>query len=968
MHRGNALRSTARSGLVILLLAGASHSPRTPGDTTGHAPQASLAFEPNLGQSNAGVDFLARGKDYRITLDGAGVMAWLDDADGAAIGMTFAAGNRDAVATGTRRLDSRSHYFIGSDPSLWRHVPHFGAVRYDDVYPGIDAVYYGVEGNLEYDLVVEPGADPGIIALDFHGIDALRIDAAGDLLLGTSDDAPVQHRPVVYQVVDGARRLVDGAYRLLDADTAGFVLGAFDASLPLVIDPVISYASYLGGDSYDRVGDIAVNRSGHTWVVGNTESTDFAGQPGEPGNGMACRFIGPGTTPTCLYIGGSQHDFINAIAFGADGSIHLAGYTRSVDFPTVNPYQPLLRGGGQDMFVARIEPSLDAISFATYLGGSDEEEATAVAVGAGGATVVAGSTRSPDFPATGGASNVNHGGEADAIVARFEPDGTAVFATLLGGSDHELPGGLVITAGGDIVVAGSTYSIDLPVMDALQPTFGGALSDAFFARFDGEDGGLIQASYLGGGGVDRAAAIHEDRNGHLVLAGWTNVPFHGALPMADEPPKQNPGGAFIARLAPGGDAIVSNVLLGDTVPPVTDMALDDAGNAHIVGNHDYWDIDPDYDPKHWAIARTVVAGVPVNGRGLMRLHAFEGSATETACCIAVANDGAVLVASMTTSEDLPVIAARQPVATWLGDIHVIRFSEPALGPGAGDYDGDGRDDILWRNGDTGENVVWPAANAWAAMGLRWVRDLDWDIAGAGDFNGDGRSDIFWRNGATGANALWLAADASSVQATAGVGNTNWKVHAVGDFDGDGSDDLAWHQVTTGQTTVWFGASTVRRMNLVTVRDLAWDILGAGDFDGDGTSDLLWRHAVSGAMVGWRQGNYATPLPVRGVSDPAWQLVAIGDFDGNGRDDLAWRHMIDGRNVIWPDADPTRVRSNAATSMAWEVAGTGDHDGDGTDDLLWRNHLNGANVIWKSGRSNLPRKIDGISEQDWTNRS
>src|SRR5690606_18544253 len=122
------------------------------------------------------------------------------------------AGNRDALATVTRRLASSSHYFIGNDPSLWRDAPHFGEVRYDDVYPGIDAVYYGVEGNLEYDLVVEPGADPGIIALDFHGVDALRIDASGNLLLGSSDDAPVQHRPLVYQMVDGARRLVDGAY------------------------------------------------------------------------------------------------------------------------------------------------------------------------------------------------------------------------------------------------------------------------------------------------------------------------------------------------------------------------------------------------------------------------------------------------------------------------------------------------------------------------------------------------------------------------------------------------------------------------------------------------------------------------------------------------------------------------------------------------------------------------------------
>lgn len=980
MRASRALKSGVVTALVAFLLGGGSTVPRTDSGSPVPGGHVSLAFEPNLGQSDPKVRFLARGTDYVLALTDTGMEARLGSRDAAVIGMTFAGGNPDSVASALGRLDSTSHYFIGSDPSQWqRHVPHFAQVRYDEVYPGIDAVYYGNEGNLEYDLVVEAGVDPSVIALDIHGVDALRIDALGDLVLGSGVHAPVQHRPIVYQVVAGARRLVDGAWRLLDGDTVGFALGAFDGSLPLVIDPVMSYSSYQGGNSSDLIGDVAMDAVGHTWVVGNTDSTDFAGQSGvvlgngDPGDGYACRFTRLGTPPSCIFVGGSGYDFIGTVAVGDDGSVLLAGTTRSHDFPTANAHQPVLRGRS-DMFLVRIDPGLDSMAFGTYLGGGDDDFAVAIDVDASGSTALVGTTQSVDFPTTDGAFQQTNAGSHDVVVAGFAPDGHATFATLLGGSGYESAGGAVVAANGDVLVAGATSSDDFPVLAAFQPASAGGL-DAFFARLDGVDGALLQASYLGGESQDAATAIRLDRGGNILLAGSTGQDgFHDARPLEDEPADKGADKGFLAKLTATGDAIAFNALLGNTIPPVADMQLDHAGNAYVVGNHPHWHLNPNFDPQPWAIARTVVAGVSADGRRLLDLHAFEGSTSETTCCIDVDIDGNVLVAGLTNSDDFPLIAALDPSYGGApgegdGDSFLTRFSEPVLGHWRGDFNNDGVDDILWRNDATGHGSIWHSANARTAVNLTRVTNLEWRIVGVGDFNGDGASDVLWRNARTGANTIWRSGDFRASQTTTSVTNTNWRVHGIGDFDADGADDIAWHNIATGDTAIWLEADFAQSMPLVRVTNLAWDIVGAGDFDGDGVSDLVWRHALTGENAIWKGGDYRAQLDIDSVGGHAWRIVGIADFQGDGRDDLVWRNMVDGRNVVWASASRAHGETlTGVTRQWWQVSATGDYDGDGKADLLWRDSVHGTNVIWRSASHATQKPVAGITGQAWAPRS
>ena len=256
-----------------------------------------LSFEANQGQSDSRVDFLSRGSGYTLFLTPAEAVLTLrkpvaahrestrhENAEAeetpavppAVVRMKLVGANPAPRVSGLEELPGRSNYFIGNDPTKWRtDVPHYAKVQYKDVYPGVDLVYYGNQGQLEYDLVVEPGVDPGGIALSFEGVERLRIDAQGDLVLETPDGEIRQHKPLVYQEVDGARREIAGNYVLNGGHQVGFQVAAYDASQPLIIDPVLVYSTYLGGTSFDSGKGIAVNSSGNAYVTGETFSTNF---------------------------------------------------------------------------------------------------------------------------------------------------------------------------------------------------------------------------------------------------------------------------------------------------------------------------------------------------------------------------------------------------------------------------------------------------------------------------------------------------------------------------------------------------------------------------------------------------------------------------------------------------------------------------------------------------------------------
>ncbi|MFL6256857.1 MAG: SBBP repeat-containing protein, partial [Pyrinomonadaceae bacterium] len=319
--------------------------------------------------------------------------------------LTLEGANRKPVVSGFEELPGRSNYLIGADARAWRtDVPAFDRVRYESVYKGIDAVYYGRQGRLEYDFVVAPGADPARIRLRFDGARATRVDEDGDLVIEAEGGDVRQQRPVAYQEVEGVRREVAARYVVDARGRVRFELGEYDRGRTLVIDPVLVYSSYLGGADIDQGTSIAVDSSGSAYVVGSTVSTDFPG----PGSLQAAKsdfndaFVVKLSTDGkslvyATYLGGNGDDFGNAVAVDAAGNAYVGGFTGSGSFPVTQGSFQTSKDGGLDAFLAKLNPTGTGLVYSTYLGGNGNDQAASVAVDAAGAAYVAGRTDSFNF-------------------------------------------------------------------------------------------------------------------------------------------------------------------------------------------------------------------------------------------------------------------------------------------------------------------------------------------------------------------------------------------------------------------------------------------------------------------------------------------------------------------------------------------------------------------------------------------
>jgi hypothetical protein len=402
-----------------------------------------LSFEANRGQTDGQVKFLSRGSGFSLFLtnDEAVIdlkktgpshigprrriltptrMADTDESSASVkLHMQVLGANMASRVVGAAELPGKVNYFIGNDPAKWRtNVPTYAQVKYENVYPGVDLIYYGNRGRLEYDFVVAPGTDPGLIALRFRGGSDVAVDQNGDLLLN-SEDVRFQ-KPVVYQDNDGARKAVESQYVMTAENTIRFTVGDYDRSKPLVIDPVLVYSTYLGGSSGDFARGIAVDASENAYVVGSATSTDFptanAFQPifpsiPSPESGTISVFItkinaSGSALVFSTFLGGSGPDFGFGIAVDPSGNVYATGQAGSTDFPTVNPIQPQRTsccepGAGSSGFVTKLNPAGSALIYSTYLGGFGEDFGTAIAADTAGNAYVTGNTNSPFLPDEG---------------------------------------------------------------------------------------------------------------------------------------------------------------------------------------------------------------------------------------------------------------------------------------------------------------------------------------------------------------------------------------------------------------------------------------------------------------------------------------------------------------------------------------------------------------------------------------
>jgi len=493
--------------------------------------QLPLLFEPNLGQINLGqtslgqtnaaqtnpdpVKFVARGNGYSLFLDSEGATLALRSPAHAGSGarteslrMKLAGASRSPRITGTDLLPGKSNYFIGNDRSKWRsNIPQFARVSYDDIYPGINLVFYGNQGQLEYDFQIAPGADPSQAQLEFDGAQKVELNS-GSLILKGDGGSLHFAAPSIYQEIDGRRQPVEGRFALRASNRVGFELGVYDHSRELIIDPVLTYATYFGGTGDDKFPSIAVD------VLGN---------------------------------------------------IYLTGSTTSPNLPVDNPYQPTLATpSAQNIFVLELNPlgGTNGVEYLTYLGGSGQD--SSVGIGVDGSSIyVAGTTTSTDFPTTQTAyqtvPKTGSVGPHHVFVSVLNPTSTLqlTYSTYLSGSADDIASGMTVDAAGNVYVTGTTTSTAssdqgtltnqfpasaTPEAQPFQAITRGAPLQFFVTEVNTTAAGIGSipySTYFGGGapsnGIAVGGSIAVDATGNIYFSGTTNFIYTGTSPVTDFP-------------------------------------------------------------------------------------------------------------------------------------------------------------------------------------------------------------------------------------------------------------------------------------------------------------------------------------------------------------------------------------------------------------------------------------------------
>lgn len=495
--------------------------------------QLPLSFEPNRGQFDRSVKFIARGGGHTTFLTATEtvfVMRGRRSASGqnssatvgnsptsigelqqqiaerqqhkqerrlqelaarAVVRMRLVGGNENSSVIGSDELPGKINHFWTNNPKKWAtDVPVYAQVKYAGVYPGIDVVYHSVQGQLEYDFVVAPGADPRAIALDFAGADNVEVDAGGDLVIHAKDKLLRQHRPLVYQEINGQRVEVQSGF-VMQGTAVGFQLGHYDATRRLVIDPVLSYSTFLGDETDDDNGfDIAVD---------------------------------------------------------ADGNAYVAGQTFGEVFPTEDPFQSINNDGHAEAFVTKFNPAGSALIFSSYLGGTQDEAAYGIALDGDRNVYLTGYTDSSDFPrqhamqqSCGSTESAGFGGnttqcrEDEAFVAKVAAAGNhLIFSTYLGGSGPERGRGVAVDSANNVYVTGFTESYNFPTTHPLQPFINGfgslpdsanscCKSDAFLTKIEPGGQFRLYSTFIGGAQNDVAMDVAVDADGNAYVTGFTD--------------------------------------------------------------------------------------------------------------------------------------------------------------------------------------------------------------------------------------------------------------------------------------------------------------------------------------------------------------------------------------------------------------------------------------------------------------
>jgi hypothetical protein len=693
-----------------------------------------LSFEPNQGQTDPRVQFLTRGSGYSVFLTAGGMVLSLHSSDTPVETATAPADTRQPARTGGAAatksaptsgnaptnlktadttllfnlvganpnpqvlgqdlLPGRVNYFVGNDPRKWQtNVPTYGSVRYKNVYPGIDLVYYGNHHEIEYDLAVAPGADTSKIQFEIKGADRLLIDSQGDLIVTKAGSQLHFKSPVVYQESNGIRTPVNGGYMLRDATHVQFNLSRHDPSKLLVIDPVLVYSTYLGGSADDFMSGIAVDSTGSAYVTGYTLSSNFP-------------LANPGSLPPYTYhvfvtkldvsganviysdyVGGSSSDYGRGIVLDSINDVYITGSTCSNDFPLVNAYQSTFRACNS-AFISKIAPDGASLLYSTFLSGSADSEAMSIALDSSNEIYVAGHTWASDFPlqnAYQSSVSPNQNGQWGdyGFLTKFSADGASlIYSTYLGGNtnlqetcyygpcwpypDNQITG-IAVDASGNAYVGGYTNTYNFPTsMGAYQTTNTTTYNPqvGFVGSFSAS-GALNYSTYFGGFNNDwlNVTAIAVDANGSAYITG--QAPSDGSFPVTSislcDPGIYGYGCsyAFVTKFDPTGATLSYSTFLGPyNYASPHSIVLDTYNDAYVVADtgSSSFALVNGLEPYTNNQDAMLVEIDPLASSELFATL-LGGNGYDSPASMALDSSGAMYVAGNTTSTDFPVTQA-----------------------------------------------------------------------------------------------------------------------------------------------------------------------------------------------------------------------------------------------------------------------------------------------------------------------
>lgn len=892
-----------------------------------------VIFEENRGQAGKGDGYILRQANYSLLLGAGEAVFSLRSKAGEAdsvktdiLKMKFTGANKKALPAGEDKAITTSNFYLNNNKEI-ENVPNFNKVRYTGIYKGIDALFYNNGGMLEYDFIVQPGTDPSAIGFKFEGAKDVQIEADGSLAVKTANSGISHAKPFTYQEIKGEKREVASRY-VIENGRVGFEIGEYDRSLPLIIDPLLTYLSYLAGRNEDEVDSVDVDAAGNVYLVGATFSDDFPNTPNEETRYFYATKLSPDGN-TVIY---------NAFFFGfrtapvdidvdPAGNAYIAGTTLT-GFPTtpsvVQQFFPRRPGGYRTGFanigfMAKLN-STGEREFATLLGGFGVDAIRGIAVHPNGRIYLAGHSTSRDFPVKNYYQNNNVGNEnMDAFITVLNANATGfIYSSMLGGGNDDRAHDIGIDSAGNAYITGFTDSNNFPVKNSFQDENGGG-RDVFVAKFNpnltGENS-LLYSTFFGGVGTDTANAIAVNPSGRSYITGATGSPA-GDFPLLKAFDSSNQTNeAFISVFNPNGSLNTSTFLGGNAADEGLGISLDRVETVYVSGrtrSNDFLRDNAIQDalrgPEDAFITKMKLTGTGFN---VLLSTYFGGNQTDS--CRNIAPRGAQMwVTCFTNSVDLPVSA--NAIDTTPG--------------------GDGEDGFFFSLVDKNEDTIGVFNPGLLQFQLKNSltggtpditvnRGAAGDVAIKGDFNGDGIDTVStFNNGTWTVRNFNILAGYPAPPTVVTFGQAG-DIPVTGDWNGDDIDTIGFFRPSEGR--FFLSNSLVNPQEDITVIfGIAGDLPVAGDWNGDGIDSVGVFRPSSAEFFLTDDNAIRANVDIGGVFGTAEDLPIAGDFDGDGRDSFGvWRPSI---TTFFLTNNNVDIAATALFGVAGNTPVVGDWDGE-----------------------------------------